>query len=84
MAVIIYALCAGTSLLCAILLLRGYFNSRYRLLLWAGWCFVFFTINNLLVVADKFIVPDYNLLNMRLSIALAGLILLLYGLIFDE
>ncbi|GGY73889.1 hypothetical protein GCM10011613_18980 [Cellvibrio zantedeschiae] len=84
MAAVIYALCAGTSLLCAILLLRGYFKSRYRLLMWAGWCFIFVTINNLLVIADKFLVPDYNLLNLRLSMALAGLILLLYGLIFDE
>ncbi|MFO1388862.1 DUF5985 family protein [Cellvibrio sp.] len=81
---LIYGLCAGTAFLCAVLLLRGYFKSRYRLLLWAGWCFVFFTINNVLVVADKFFVEDYSLLNFRLSIALSGLILLLYGLIFDE
>ena len=84
MAAVIYALCAVTSLFCAILLLRGYFKSRYRLLLWAGWCFIFFTLNNILVMADKFMVPDYSLLNLRLSVALAGLILLLYGLIFDE
>lgn len=84
MAVIIYALCAVTSLLCAILLLRGYAKSRYRLLLWAGLCFVFVTLNNLLVVADKFIFPDYNLLTLRLSVALVALIFLLYGLIFDE
>lgn len=81
---IIHTLCAGTAFICAALLLRGYFKSRYRLLLWAGWCFVFFTINNLLVVADKFFVPDYSLLTLRLAVALSGLILLLYGLIFDE
>jgi hypothetical protein len=81
---IIHTLCAGTAFTCAILLLRGYIKSRYRLLLWAGWCFVFFTINNLLVVADKFFVPDYSLLKLRLTVALSGLILLLYGLIFDE
>jgi len=84
MATVIYALCAGTSLLCAILLLRGYVKSHYRLLLWAGICFVFFTLNNLLVITDKFFVPDYSLLNLRLSVSLAGIILLLYGLIFDE
>jgi hypothetical protein len=81
---VIYALCAGTSLLCVVLLLRGYIQSRYRLLLWASWCFIFFTINNLLGIADKFLVPDINLLNIRLTVALVGLILLLYGLIFDE
>jgi len=84
MAAEIYALCGVTSLICAILLLRGYIKSRYRLLLWSGLCFVFFTLNNLLVVADKFFVADYSLLNIRLSVSLAGLILLLYGLIFDE
>jgi len=84
MAIIIYALCAVTSLLCAILLLRGYAKSRYRLLLWAGLCFVFVTLNNILVVADKFIFPDYNLLTLRLAVALVALIFLLYGLIFDE
>jgi len=84
MGAVIYALCAGTSLLCVVLLLRGYMKSRYRLLLWASWCFIFFTINNALGIAEKFLVADINLLNMRLTLALVGLILLLYGLIFDE
>lgn len=84
MAALIYALCASTSLLCAVLLLRGYAKSRYRLLLWAGLCFVGVTLNNLLGVVDKFIFPDYNLLTLRLSVALAALFFLLYGLIFDE
>ncbi len=84
MAAFIYALCAVTSLLCAILLLRGYAKSRYRLLLWAGLCFVGVTLNNLLVFTDKFIFPDYNLLTLRLAVALAAMFFLLYGLIFDE
>lgn len=84
MVAVIYSLCSLTSLLCAVLLLRGYFKSRYRLLMWAGLCFIFFTLNNLLLIADKFFVADYSLLNVRLSVTLAGLILLLYGLIFDE
>ena len=40
MAPYIYALCALTSLVCSVLLLRGYSDSRYRLLFWAGLCFV--------------------------------------------
>lgn len=84
MAAVIYALCAVTSLLCAILLLRGYFNNRYRLLLWAGLCFVGITFNHLLLVADKLIFPSFDSLTPRLLIVLFALLLLLYGLIFDE
>lgn len=84
MAAIIYALCTFTSLICAVLLLRGYAKSKYRLLLWAGICFVGITLNNALLVADKLIFPGVDLLTTRLLVALIALIFLLYGLIFEE
>lgn len=84
MAAFIYTLCAATSLLCAILLLRSYFRSRYRLLLWAGVCFIGVTLNNIFLILDKLIFPDMDLLPTRLLIALAALVFFLYGLIFDE
>ncbi|MES2823441.1 MAG: DUF5985 family protein [Pseudomonadota bacterium] len=84
MATVIYALCAATSLLCAVLLLRSYARSRYRLLFWAGMCFVGTTLNNLLLVADKLMFPEIDLLTLRLVVALLALVFLLYGLIFDE
>lgn len=84
MAPFIYALCAVTSTLCAVLLLRSYFDSRYRLLLWAGLCFVALTINNLLMITDKIIFSQEHMLTLRLSVSLAALFFLLYGLIFDE
>jgi hypothetical protein len=84
MDVVIYVLCSLTSLLCAFLLLRGYLRSRYRLLLWAGICFVGVTTNNLLGIVDKFIFPEGDLLTLRLAVALIALVFLLYGLIFDE
>lgn len=84
MAPFIYALCAVTSSVCAILLLRSYFDSRYRLLLWAGLCFVGLTINNLLMITDKIIFPQEQMLTLRLSVVLVALCFLLYGLIFDE
>lgn len=84
MAAFIYTLCAATSLLCAVLLLRSYFRSRYRLLLWAGICFVGVTLNNIFLILDKLIFPDVDLLPTRLLIALAALVFFLYGLIFDE
>ena len=61
MAAIIYSLCALTALGCALLLLRGYRRSRYRLLLWSGLCFAGLTVNNLLLVIDKVALPDGDL-----------------------
>ena len=84
MPAIIYTLCTITSLICAVLLLRSFAQSKYRLLLWAGICFVGITLNNILLVADKLIFPDVNLLPARLLVAFIALMFLLYGLIFDE
>lgn len=81
---VIYALCALTSGTCAVLLLRSYFASRYRLLLWAGVCFAGATLNNVLVIADKLIFPSIDLLTWRLAVALVAVLFLIYGLIFDE
>lgn len=84
MAELIYALCALTSAICAILLLRSYFKTRYRLLLWAGLCFVGLTANNILMVTDKVFLLEEYLLTTRLVIAVVAIFFLLYGLIFDE
>jgi hypothetical protein len=81
---VIYVLCALTSGTCAVLLLRSYFTSRYRLLLWAGICFVGVTLNNLLVIADKLTPSSMDLLTWRLSVALIAVLFLVYGLIFEE
>jgi len=65
------------------LLLRAYFRSRYRLLLWGGLCFFGLTLNNALLVVDKLVFPDINLFTWRLLAGLAGMLVLLYGIIFD-
>ena len=59
-AAIIYTLCALTALACAYLLLQGYRRGGYRLLLWSGLCFAGLTINNLLLVIDKLILPPMS------------------------
>ena len=79
----IYSLCAVTALLCAWLLLRAYGRSRYRLLLWGGICFVGLTLNNVLVIIDKYVVPYMDLQSWRLFIALIAVMVLLYGLVWD-
>lgn len=81
---VVYALCAATSLMCAVLLLRGFFSSKNRLLLWSGLCFAFLGIENVLLFIDLVVLGDaYDLRMIRLSSACVGLSLLLYGLIFD-
>jgi hypothetical protein len=83
MAVIIYTLCAVTSALCAWLLLRAYRRTRFRLLLWSGLCFGGLLVNNVLLVADT-LIPSVPMLAWRLGAALVALVLLLFGLIWEE
>jgi hypothetical protein len=84
MSAIIYGLCALTALGCAILLLRGYRRSRYRLLLWSGLCFAGLTLNNVLLVIDKVAIPEGDLSVLRTTVALIAMIILLFGLIWDS
>lgn len=84
MAEIIYVLCTLTSLACASLLLLRYSSSGHRLLFWSGLCFVVMTINNLLLVFDKLVFPDIDLLPWRHVSALGAVALLLYGLIYEK
>jgi hypothetical protein len=84
MAPLFYGLCTLTALFCAVLLLRAYSRSRYRLLLWGGLCFLGLTLNNALLVVDKLIIgPEINLFTWRLVAGLAAMLVLLYGIIFD-
>lgn len=83
MAAIIYGLCALTALLCAVLLLLAYRRSQYRLLLWSGLCFTGLTANNILLIVDKLVFPETGLSEIRSTVALVSLSLLLFGLIWD-
>ena len=84
MAAVIYTLCSLTCFACAILLLRGYLKTRVHLLLWSGLCFVGLTANNVLLVLDRIVYPDVDLMIPRLWSALVGLVLLLFGLIWEK
>jgi hypothetical protein len=83
MATLVYALCALTSLACAALLLRGYLATRVRLLLWVGLCFAGLALNNILLFVDFRVVPEIDLSLWRTLPALAGLVILLYGLVWE-
>jgi hypothetical protein len=85
MGAIVYILGTLTSLLCAALLFRGYFQSRMKLLLWSGLCFVGLTISNALLFIDLVLLPtSVDLYLLRLSTAAIAMLLLLYGLVWDS
>lgn len=81
---IAYLICALTSILCAVLLVRSYRQTRTRLLLWSSLCFVGLAINNVILFADMFVVPGVDLEYYRNATALASMLLLLCGLIWEE
>jgi hypothetical protein len=83
-ALTIYSLCTLTSLACAWLLLGSYRRTGHRLLFWSGTSFVAMTVNNLFLMLDKLVLPDVDLLPVRLVSALVAMLLLLYGLIYEK
>jgi hypothetical protein len=82
---VLYVLAVLTCLACTVLLFRGYARSGLRLLLWSALCFVFLTLNNLLLFFDLVIYPEpeVDLRLWRLAASLAGVLFLIYGFIFE-
>lgn len=84
MAETIYVLCTLTSLACALLLLRRYRTSGHRLVFWSGLCFAGMTVTNLLLVFDKLVFPNMDLMPLRQISGLLAVMMLLYGLIYEK
>jgi hypothetical protein len=80
----IYTLCALTAFFCAWLLIKAYSQNGYRLLLWSGLCFAGLTLNNVMLVLDKLVFHATDLSGYRSPIALISMLVLLYGLIWDN
>lgn len=84
MAELVYALCALTSLVCAVLLGRAYAGSKQRLLMWSTLCFVGLFLNNVLTFLDLVVVPtSLDLHWLRSSVGLVAVALLAIGLIWE-
>ena len=77
----LFSLAALTSLACMFLLFRGYARSRVRLLFWSALCFVFLSLNNVLLFVDTIVLPTIDLRVFRLGAALVGIACLLYAFI---
>lgn len=81
---VIYLLCVLASLLCLILLARGYLRTGVKLLLWSALCFVGLAINNLLLFIDLVILgPEISLVPWRQATTVVALGVLLYGFIWE-
>ena len=83
MATAVYLLCALTSLACTLLLLRGYRQRGVRLLLYSGLAFGGFALGNAMLVVDRIVVPTVDLSILRSLPVLLGLMVLIYGLVWD-
>jgi Family of unknown function (DUF5985) len=82
MAETVYILCALTTLGCAVLLFRGYRQTRTRLLFWSSICFAGLALNNVLLLIDLVLLPtEIDLAIPRGVMALASLLVFVWGLI---
>ena len=84
MAEAVYLVCAITSIVCAAMLFKGYRSSRAKLLFWSSVCFAGLALNNILLFIDLIMVPDLDLSLWRSGIALAAMIVFLYGLVWES
>lgn len=78
----VYILCACTALACSGLLLRNYRRTRAPLLLWCGLFFAALALENAILFVDMFVVVT-DLFLFRNLAAFIGLLLLLYGLVWE-
>lgn len=84
MELFVSVLCALTAFACAVLLMRAYRRTGTRLLLWSSLCFVGLSINSVLLIVDVGMDPERDLSIIRTLPAIAGVALLLYGLIWES
>lgn len=84
MAEAVYVLCAITSLVCAVLLFKGYRGSHARLLFWSSLCFAGLALNNALLLVDIFTGPSLDLRLPRTGIAVLSLGMMIHGLVGES
>jgi len=80
---IVYILCFLTSAACAWLLGRSFARSGNRLLLWSSVCFALLALNNVAVILDLVIWPERDFRLARLALALAAVVSLIWGFIWE-
>jgi Family of unknown function (DUF5985) len=79
----VFFLCMVASLVCMVLLIRGWLQSRTTLLLWSSLCFVALTFNNLFLFLDLVLLPQIDFFPLRQASSLAAVAVLLYGFVWE-
>lgn len=81
----VYLLCAVASTACAIMLMRGYRQSRSNLLLWSSICFGLLALNNITLVVDVVLLPEIEFSGIlwRNAMGAAAGMVMLFGLIWE-
>ena len=82
--VLVYIACTLTSLLCFLLLARGYRRTRTKLLFWSAVCFAGLALNNFLLSLDILVFSDQDLRPLRTLTVVGSLAVLLYGFIWKR
>ena len=81
---LVYMFCFITCAICAGLLVRSWFKTRTRLVLWIAISFVFLAINNFFLFADMTLTPpDMDLGPFRTISAVIGVSVLIAGLVWE-
>jgi len=80
----VYLLCARTSLVCCVMLLRHHRREAEDLLFQSAMAFLCFALGNSLLFVDLVLVPDVDLKLWRNLITLAGVLILLLALIKSQ
>ncbi len=81
---VVYLLSAATAVACGVLLWRAWRQNNVRLLFWSALCFFGLTIDNVLLYIDLIIFPDVEMYNASSIAGLISIMLLLFGLIWDN
>ena len=85
MSELVYALCALTSIACAVLLTRSWLRTRAKLLFWSSLCFAGFTVNNVLLFVDEVVYPEaIDLTLPRAASAFVAVLALVIGLVWSS
>jgi hypothetical protein len=81
---LVYLLCAVTCLVCAVMLFRGYQQTKVRLLFWSSLCFLGLMLDNIMLYVDVVMVPDVNLAVWRKLPGFLATTLLVFGLVWES
>jgi hypothetical protein len=80
---LVYMFCFITCAICAGLLVRSWFKTRTRLLLWIAVSFTLLAVNNFFLFADTTLFPSADLSSFRTISALLAVSILIFGLIWE-